>query len=143
MEEPEQPTEASIPIVLISRTGLHVIVAVLGIAILGCVCALAYSFGNYSKLKKNVEQARSYIASRHIKLGADHGSGEHSTPGDVGMGKGRSTTSKTPVPAAVPRDEARVDKGRKRDEAQRDQLISASGNAREPRKEASGMVAGE
>ncbi|KAH6926913.1 hypothetical protein HPB50_023529 [Hyalomma asiaticum] len=83
----EPPPEANVKVVLISRTGLHVIVAVLGFAIVGCICALAYSFGNYSKLKANVEHVRSYIASRRVQVGADH-LHENSVPGGVGTGRG-------------------------------------------------------
>ncbi|KAL1435196.1 hypothetical protein MTO96_011120 [Rhipicephalus appendiculatus] len=98
--------EADVTVVLISRKGLHVIVAVLGVTILGCACAVAYSFGNYSKLKKNVEDVRNYIASRRVQEGA-----EHFLPGEVGMDKTRSATSKAAMPA-VPGNGSRVVAGR-------------------------------
>lgn len=92
----EPPPEANVKVVLISRTGLHVIVAVLGFAILGCICALAYSFGNYSKLKANVEHVRSYITYRRVQVGPDH-LYENSIPGGAATDVSRSATSKTPV----------------------------------------------
>ncbi|KAL3228871.1 hypothetical protein MRX96_023768 [Rhipicephalus microplus] len=66
-EQPEP--EGDVTLVLISRTGLHVIAAVLGVTILGCACALVYSFGNYNKLKKNVEDVRNYIAYHRVQEG--------------------------------------------------------------------------
>ncbi|KAL1467329.1 hypothetical protein MTO96_026212 [Rhipicephalus appendiculatus] len=60
----ELQTSVNLPVVLINRKGLYVIIAVLGVSILGCVGVLTYSFTNYAKLKRNVEEVRSYIASR-------------------------------------------------------------------------------
>lgn len=54
----------NLPVVLLNRDGLYVIIAVLGVSILGCACVLTYSFANYSKLKHNAEEVRNYIASR-------------------------------------------------------------------------------
>lgn len=62
--EPELQTQVNLPVVLINREGLYVIIAVLGVSILGCACVLTYSFTNYNKLKRNAEEVRNYIASR-------------------------------------------------------------------------------
>ncbi|KAL3199506.1 hypothetical protein MRX96_013832 [Rhipicephalus microplus] len=57
-------TRVSIPVVFVNRHDLYVIVAVLGVAILGCACVLGYSFSNFAILKRNAEEVRSYNASR-------------------------------------------------------------------------------
>ncbi|KAH7977080.1 hypothetical protein HPB51_027055 [Rhipicephalus microplus] len=57
--ESELETRVSIPVVFVNRHDLYVIVAVLGVAILGCACVQGYSFSNF-----NAEEVRSYIASR-------------------------------------------------------------------------------
>lgn len=62
--EPELQTQVNLPVVLINREGLYVIIAVLGVSILGCACVLTYSFTNYHKLKSNAEEVRRYIASK-------------------------------------------------------------------------------
>ncbi|CAN8020563.1 unnamed protein product [Ixodes persulcatus] len=67
-------TQVSLPVVLINREGLYVIIAVLGVSILGCACVLTYSFTNYTKLKKNAEEVRNYISSK-TKLAAQSGGG--------------------------------------------------------------------
>ncbi|KAL1478950.1 hypothetical protein MTO96_015944 [Rhipicephalus appendiculatus] len=62
--EPELQTQVNSPVVLMNREGLYAIVAVLGVSILGCACVLTYSFTNYSKMKRNAEEVRNYMASR-------------------------------------------------------------------------------
>ncbi|KAH7959661.1 hypothetical protein HPB49_012822 [Dermacentor silvarum] len=62
--EAELQTRVNLPVVLVNREGLYVIVAVLGVSILGCAGVLTYSFTNYAKLKRNADEARAYIASR-------------------------------------------------------------------------------
>ncbi|KAH8036949.1 hypothetical protein HPB51_007618 [Rhipicephalus microplus] len=62
--ESELDTRVSIPVVFVNRHDLYVIVAVLGVAILGCACVLGYSFSNFAILKRNAEEVRSYNASR-------------------------------------------------------------------------------
>ncbi|KAL3199507.1 hypothetical protein MRX96_013833 [Rhipicephalus microplus] len=62
--ESELETRVSIPVVFVNRHDLYVIVAVLGVAILGCACVLGYSFSNLTMLKRNAEEVRSYVASR-------------------------------------------------------------------------------
>lgn len=69
-------TQVSLPVVLINREGLYVIIAVLGVSILGCACVLTYSFTNYTKLKKNAEEVRNYISSK-TKLAAQSGGGNN------------------------------------------------------------------
>lgn len=61
--EPGMETRVSIPVVLVNRQELYAIVAVLGIAILGCVCVLGFSYSNFAKLKRNADEVRDYIAS--------------------------------------------------------------------------------
>ncbi|KAH7968433.1 hypothetical protein HPB52_008412 [Rhipicephalus sanguineus] len=70
----ELQTRVSLPVVLINRKGLYVIIAVLGVSILGCAGVLTYSFSSYAKLKQNAEEVRSYIASR--TKAADRPSGD-------------------------------------------------------------------
>lgn len=70
--EPDLHTQVNLPVVLINREGLYVIIAVLGVSILGCACVLTYSFTNYNKLKRNAEEVRSYIASR-ASIANQHG----------------------------------------------------------------------
>ncbi|KAH7960714.1 hypothetical protein HPB49_022519 [Dermacentor silvarum] len=60
---PELRAHATLPVVLINRGGLYVIIAVLDVSILGCACVLTYSFTNYSRLKRNAEEVRNYIAA--------------------------------------------------------------------------------
>ncbi|KAH6935753.1 hypothetical protein HPB50_009320 [Hyalomma asiaticum] len=62
--ESEIQARVNIPVVLVNREGLYVIIAVLGVSILGCAGVLTYSFSNYAKLKRNAEEVRNYIASR-------------------------------------------------------------------------------
>lgn len=70
--DPELRTEVNLPIVIVNRESLYVIIAVLGISILGCACVLTYSFINYHKLKRNAEEVRSYIPAR-AKEADQHG----------------------------------------------------------------------
>ncbi|KAK8768637.1 hypothetical protein V5799_014898 [Amblyomma americanum] len=60
------------PVVLINREGLYVVMAALGLSILGCASVLGYSFANYGQLMRNAEEVRSYIASR-TKLADQNG----------------------------------------------------------------------
>ncbi|KAL3199501.1 hypothetical protein MRX96_013827 [Rhipicephalus microplus] len=60
--ESELETRVSIPVVFVNRHDLFVIVAVLGVAILGCACVLGYSFSNFAMLKCNVEK---YAVTSH------------------------------------------------------------------------------
>ncbi|KAH7942699.1 hypothetical protein HPB51_028619 [Rhipicephalus microplus] len=60
--ESELVPRVSIPVVVVKRHELHVIVAVLALAILGCVCVLGYSFRNFATLRGNAEEGRTYIA---------------------------------------------------------------------------------
>ncbi|XP_077544701.1 uncharacterized protein LOC144157839 [Haemaphysalis longicornis] len=71
--EPELQTRVNLPVVLLNREGLYVIIAVLGVSILGCVCVLTYSFLNYSKLKSNAEEVRRYIASQAMAANQQQG----------------------------------------------------------------------
>ncbi|CAN7939849.1 unnamed protein product [Ixodes hexagonus] len=73
--EAELRTQVNFPVVLINREGLYVIIAVLGVSILGCACVLTYSFTNYTKLKKNAEEVRSYISSK-TKVAGQAGTGD-------------------------------------------------------------------
>ncbi|KAL3193634.1 hypothetical protein MRX96_016978 [Rhipicephalus microplus] len=60
--ESELVPRVSIPVVVVKRHELHVIVAVLALAILGCVCVPGYSFRNFATLRGNAEEVRTYIA---------------------------------------------------------------------------------
>ncbi|KAH7985667.1 hypothetical protein HPB51_026777 [Rhipicephalus microplus] len=62
--EGELQTRVNVPVVLVNRECLYVIIAVLGVSILGCAGVLTYSFTNHAKLKRNAEEVRNYIASR-------------------------------------------------------------------------------
>ncbi|KAH7942151.1 hypothetical protein HPB49_021250 [Dermacentor silvarum] len=99
--EPQMQARFSLPVVVINREGLYVIIAVLGVSILGCACVLAYSLGNYGKLKKNAEEVRNYIAHRGIKATAgEHGGGEQTAAGvDAATSDAHSVTARTPVGA--------------------------------------------
>ncbi|KAH7968434.1 hypothetical protein HPB52_008413 [Rhipicephalus sanguineus] len=81
MEE-ELQTRVNLPVVLVNREGLYVIIAVLGVSILGCAGVLTYSFTNYAKLKRNAEEVRSYIASR-VKAADQLSGGKQVTAADV------------------------------------------------------------
>ncbi|KAH6926914.1 hypothetical protein HPB50_023530 [Hyalomma asiaticum] len=75
--DPEVDARANVPVVLINRDGLYVIIAVLGVSILGCACVLAYSLGNYDKLKKNAAEIRSYVGHHGSKAAeAQHSGGK-------------------------------------------------------------------
>ncbi|KAH7936688.1 hypothetical protein HPB49_002650 [Dermacentor silvarum] len=93
--DPELRAHANLPAVLINRQGLYVIIAVLGVSILGCACVLTYSFTNYSRLKRNAEEVRNYIAASPggVKVAADKMSGgrDQAAVGGVIMGDARSS----------------------------------------------------
>ncbi|KAL1467328.1 hypothetical protein MTO96_026211 [Rhipicephalus appendiculatus] len=80
--EAELQTRVNLPVVLVNREGLYVIIALLGVSILGCAGLLTYSFTNYAMLKQNAEEVRSYIASR-IKAVDQLGGGKMVTAVDV------------------------------------------------------------
>lgn len=90
--ESELQTQVNLPVVLINREGLYVIIAVLGVSILGCACVLTYSFTNYNKLKRNAEEVRNYIASR-ANVANQHGGKLPEAPG-ARRADGRSDTRK-------------------------------------------------
>lgn len=90
--ESELQTQVNLPVVLINREGLYVIIAVLGVSILGCACVLTYSFTNYNKLKRNAEEVRNYIASR-ANVANQHGGKLPEAPG-ASRADGRSDTKK-------------------------------------------------
>ncbi|KAH7934383.1 hypothetical protein HPB49_025353 [Dermacentor silvarum] len=75
------------------------IIAVLEVSILGCACVLAYSLGNYSKVKKNAEEVRNYIAHRGIKATAGEPGGGKQTASavDAATSDSHSVTARTPV----------------------------------------------
>ncbi|KAH7977081.1 hypothetical protein HPB51_027056 [Rhipicephalus microplus] len=54
--ESELETRVIIPVTFVNYHDFYVIVAVLGIAILGCACVLGYSFSNLTMLKRNAEE---------------------------------------------------------------------------------------
>ncbi|KAL1431937.1 hypothetical protein MTO96_013731 [Rhipicephalus appendiculatus] len=94
----ELQTRVNLPVVLVNREGLYVIFAVLGVSILGCAGVLTYSFTNYAKLKRNVEEVRSYIASR-AKVADQLSGGKQVTAADVA--NNRPATVKAVVPPAA------------------------------------------
>ncbi|XP_077520391.1 uncharacterized protein LOC144130332 [Amblyomma americanum] len=96
--EPEPPPPGNLPTVLVSRGSLYVIVAVMGLSVLGCVCALAYSLANYARLKQNAEEARRYIASRAKAADLQH-SGSSWTGAAA---HARSTTVKMALASETP-----------------------------------------
>ncbi|KAH7938409.1 hypothetical protein HPB49_023184 [Dermacentor silvarum] len=75
--DPDLRAHINMPLVPINREGLYVIIAVPGVSILGCPCVLTYSFTNYSRLKRNAEEVRNYIAasSGGAKVSVDQQSG--------------------------------------------------------------------
>ncbi|KAH7942154.1 hypothetical protein HPB49_021253 [Dermacentor silvarum] len=99
--EPEVRARLSLPVVLVNREGLYVIIAVLGVSILGCACVLTYSPSHYGKLKKNAEEVRNYIAPRGIKATAgEHGGGKKTAAAvDAATSDAHSVTAKAPVGA--------------------------------------------
>ncbi|KAL1467319.1 hypothetical protein MTO96_026203 [Rhipicephalus appendiculatus] len=99
--EAELQTRVNLPVVLVNREGIYVIIAVLGVSILGCVGVLTYSFTNYAKLKQNAEQVRSYIASR-VKATDQLRGGKTITAADVA--NDHSATVKTWIPQAARND---------------------------------------
>ncbi|KAH7942144.1 hypothetical protein HPB49_021242 [Dermacentor silvarum] len=110
--EPEVQARLSLPVVLAHSEGLYVIIAVLGVSILGCACVLTYSLGNYGKMKKNAEEVRNYIAHLTTKAAVDEHSGDKRTAaaGGVGTIDVRSVTTEIPVPVASANG-SRVDAG--------------------------------
>ncbi|KAL3208063.1 hypothetical protein MRX96_009661 [Rhipicephalus microplus] len=97
--ESELETRVSIPVVFVKRRDLHVIVAALGVAILGCACVLVYSFSNFTTLKQNAEELRSYIASRTNStdpLGGDNPSTDHLRRSDA-----HTDAIKAPFPGSL------------------------------------------
>ncbi|KAK8768766.1 hypothetical protein V5799_014769 [Amblyomma americanum] len=59
--EPQAQVDRSV--VLVNRKTMFTIIAVLGVTMLGCACALAFSLSNYNILKRNDADVRSYRAS--------------------------------------------------------------------------------
>lgn len=88
--EPELQTQVNLPVVLMNREGLYAIVAVLGVSILGCACVLTYSFTNYSKMKRNAEEVRNYMASR-AKLAHERGAAKQAGGGSKAAGAASAT----------------------------------------------------
>ncbi|KAH6947818.1 hypothetical protein HPB50_021547 [Hyalomma asiaticum] len=95
--DPELQAQVNMPVVLMNREGLYAIVAVLGVSILGCACVLTYSFTNYSKMKRNAEEVRSYMESR-AKLVQQH-SGAKQAGGGFKVADAPSATDKASIPA--------------------------------------------
>ncbi|KAH7981327.1 hypothetical protein HPB49_023149 [Dermacentor silvarum] len=106
--EPELQTQVNLPVVLMNREGLYAIVAVLGVSILGCACVLTYSFTNYSKMKRNAEEVRNYMASR-AKLVHERSGTKQAGVSKVALAA--SATDKASV-LAVPAKEAKVEMGK-------------------------------
>lgn len=101
--DPEPQAQADRSVVLVSRKTVYTIVAVLGVTMLGCTCALAFSLSNYNILKRNDEDVRSYIASR-TKL-VDRQNGSKSVAVDA-----QRTTAEAPVQTRpAERNEPRLD----------------------------------
>ncbi|KAH7969503.1 hypothetical protein HPB52_019064 [Rhipicephalus sanguineus] len=96
--EAELQTRVNLPVVLVNREGLYVIIAVLGVSILGCAGVLTYSFTNHAKLKRNAEEVRSYIASR-VKAADQLSGGKQVTA--AGAANARPTTIKAAIPLAA------------------------------------------
>ncbi|XP_070395830.1 uncharacterized protein [Dermacentor albipictus] len=109
--EPELRAHVNLPVVPIypsppvleeapiNREGLYVIIAAAGVSNLGFACALTYSFTSYSRLKRNAEEVRQYIAAAPggAKADADqHKSGgftrQPSEAGGSGMSDALSAT---------------------------------------------------
>ncbi|XP_049526675.1 uncharacterized protein LOC125946755 [Dermacentor silvarum] len=100
--EPEVQARVGLPVVLVNRDGLYVIIAVLGVSILGCACVLTYSLGNYGKLMKYAEEVRNYIFHRDTKAAVkEHSGGKQTTAaGDTRPSDVRSVTVQIPTPNA-------------------------------------------
>ncbi|KAL3229852.1 hypothetical protein MRX96_003569 [Rhipicephalus microplus] len=98
----EPQTSVNLPVVLISRRGLYVIIAVLTVSILGCGGVLTYSFTNYAKLNRNAEDVRNYIASR-AKTADRHRGDNQMAVGDIRVSSvdNRSVGVKTVIPLAA------------------------------------------
>ncbi|KAH7942152.1 hypothetical protein HPB49_021251 [Dermacentor silvarum] len=98
--ETEVQARVGLPVVLVNRDGLYVIIAVLGVSILGCACVLTYSLGNYGKMKKNAEEVRNYILHRDTKAAVkEHSGGKQTTAtGGTGPSDARSVTVQIRMP---------------------------------------------
>ncbi|KAL3251835.1 hypothetical protein MRX96_055034 [Rhipicephalus microplus] len=98
----EPHTSVNFPVVLISRRGLYVIIAVLAVSILGCGGVLTYSFTNYAKLKRNAEEVRNYIAPT-AKTADRHRGDNQMAVGDIRVSSvdNRSVSVKTVIPLAA------------------------------------------
>lgn len=106
--EAELQTRVNLPVVLVNREGLYVIVAVLGVSILGCAGVLTYSFTNYAKLKRNADEARAYIASR-VNAAAQISGGKQAAADGVSVvtsAGDRTATVEAMVPPAAGSDRA-------------------------------------
>ncbi|XP_070395234.1 uncharacterized protein [Dermacentor albipictus] len=100
--EPELQTQVNLPVVLMNREGLYAIVAVLGVSILGCACVLTYSLTNYSKMKRNAEEVRNYMASR-AKLTHERSGTKQAGGGGSRVAHALPTNDKAAVPAKEPK----------------------------------------
>ncbi|KAH7944731.1 hypothetical protein HPB51_028552 [Rhipicephalus microplus] len=94
--ESELVMRVSIPVVFVNRRDLNVIVAVLGVAILGCACVLGYSFSNIIMMKRNAEEVRSYIACRTNS--ADPFGGSNPSTDHIRRSDAHKDTIKAPFP---------------------------------------------
>ncbi|KAH7936481.1 hypothetical protein HPB49_000033 [Dermacentor silvarum] len=96
--EPDLRAHVNLPVVLVNREGLYVIIAVLGVSNLGRACVLTYSFTNYSRLKRDAEEVRNYIAasSGGAKVAPDQKSGAFiRQPSEAGRSRISDTLSST------------------------------------------------
>ncbi|KAH7978329.1 hypothetical protein HPB49_005199 [Dermacentor silvarum] len=93
----ELQTQVNLPVVLINRQGLYVIVAVLGLSILACVCVLAYSFVNYTRLKRDAEEVRRVIGSREKETSDRQSNGKRNAT----TGGARLPEVKAPLPTPI------------------------------------------
>ncbi|KAK8776062.1 hypothetical protein V5799_030593 [Amblyomma americanum] len=90
--ESDPRAHAYAPVTVLNREGPYMIVALLGMSILGCGSVLVYSFSNYSKLKRSAEELRNYIIDSQTKVA-------HQQSED-GVGSGAVDTGSTVTPAA-------------------------------------------
>ncbi|KAH7947491.1 hypothetical protein HPB52_012365 [Rhipicephalus sanguineus] len=83
---PDLRAQVNVPAVLINRAVLYVIIAVLSVPIPVCACVLTYSFANNTRLKRNAEEMRQYIASSFggAEVGADELGGSRDQPAATG-----------------------------------------------------------
>ncbi|KAH7947492.1 hypothetical protein HPB52_012366 [Rhipicephalus sanguineus] len=94
----------NVPVVLINHAGLYVIIAELGVSILGCFCVLTYSFTSYAMLKRNAEEVRQYIAASSdvAKVAVDQKTGAGDQPAAAGGNKiGDALSSTVVIPATT------------------------------------------